>query len=177
MTVWTAAGAAARLAQYDRLKGEAIIAAVDKGSRLALRYSVTRHMVGLGQGENARPPNPPPGPIGIRSGRLRRAVRALKTVREGNAYVGGLAADLSKCAYAGHETGFKTGAHRIEARRAKVLRFKGRGGEDVFRPGVNHPGSNIPARPYMAPGLADAIPETARFIDQNLQKLLERLLP
>lgn len=43
-----------------------------------------------------------------------------------------------------HQEGGKTGAHTITPYNAKALRFNGR-----FAKKVNHPGSNIPARPYM----------------------------
>jgi phage virion morphogenesis protein len=43
-----------------------------------------------------------------------------------------------------HQEGGKTGAHTITPHRAKALRFNGR-----FAKKVNHPGSDIPARPYM----------------------------
>jgi phage virion morphogenesis protein len=43
-----------------------------------------------------------------------------------------------------HQEGGKTGAHEIKPKRAGALRFNGR-----FAKKVRHPGSNIPARPYM----------------------------
>ncbi len=48
-----------------------------------------------------------------------------------------------------HQLGGKTKPHVIEAKPGKMLHFGG-----VFRKRVNHPGSNIPARPYL-PFLAD----------------------
>lgn len=52
-----------------------------------------------------------------------------------------------------HEFGGTTRPHVIEPRNKKALRFMGRGGE-TFAKIVNHPGSRIPARPYIAPALA-----------------------
>lgn len=43
-----------------------------------------------------------------------------------------------------HQLGGRTGPHVIRPRRKKALAFGGR----VFR-SVNHPGSNIPARPFL----------------------------
>ncbi|MDR2784814.1 MAG: phage virion morphogenesis protein [Treponema sp.] len=43
-----------------------------------------------------------------------------------------------------HQEGGQTGAHTIKPNRAKALYFNGR-----FAKQVNHPGSRIPARPYM----------------------------
>jgi phage gpG-like protein len=43
-----------------------------------------------------------------------------------------------------HQEGGKTGAHTIKPRLMKALRFNGR-----YAKKVNHPGSEVPARPYM----------------------------
>lgn len=43
-----------------------------------------------------------------------------------------------------HQFGGKTRAHTIRARRKKALAFNGR-----FAKSVNHPGSDIPARPFL----------------------------
>lgn len=43
-----------------------------------------------------------------------------------------------------HQFGGKTPPHKVAAKRAKALRFNGR-----FAKSVNHPGSDIPARPYL----------------------------
>jgi phage gpG-like protein len=52
------------------------------------------------------------------------------------------------------EYGGKTTAHEIIATNAKALAFR-LGGDLVFAKHVNHPGSNIPARSYLASSLAD----------------------
>jgi phage virion morphogenesis protein len=50
-----------------------------------------------------------------------------------------------------HQEGGKTGAHTITPKRTQALRFNGR-----FAKKVNHPGSEVPARPYMGvPGEFD----------------------
>jgi phage gpG-like protein len=48
-----------------------------------------------------------------------------------------------------HQEGGRTKAHDIKARNGKALRFTGRDGKPVVRKSVKHPGSEIPARPYM----------------------------
>ena len=48
-----------------------------------------------------------------------------------------------------HQEGGKTKAHEIKARNGKALSFAGRDGKQVTRKSVKHPGSEIPARPYM----------------------------
>jgi len=47
-----------------------------------------------------------------------------------------------------HQFGGNTGAHDIVARNRKALRFTV-GGMILYRKSVHHPGSRIPARPYM----------------------------
>ena len=48
-------------------------AAATKAMKIPLRLALTKYMEGLGRGKNAQPPNPAPGPLGIRTGNLRRA--------------------------------------------------------------------------------------------------------
>jgi phage gpG-like protein len=45
--------------------------------------------------------------------------------------------------------GGKTKAHKITARHGKALAFVGKGGGMIMRKSINHPGSNVPARPFM----------------------------
>ena len=47
-----------------------------------------------------------------------------------------------------HQFGGTTSAHTIMAKNRKALQFNV-GGVTIYRKKVNHPGSNIPARPYM----------------------------
>jgi len=71
--------------------------------------------------------------------------------------------------YAGiHQFGGRTAAHVIKARRAKALYIPGIG----FRKSVRHPGSNIPARPFL--GL-DAEDELA--IEDIVETWLKGLVP
>jgi len=81
----------------------------------------------------AEPPNPPPGPLAIRSGQLARTVRADRARYDGRLFritlrAGGDGVDYGRI----HEFGGLAGAgHR----------------------------SLIPARPYMGPGVNDRLPE------------------
>jgi phage gpG-like protein len=62
-----------------------------------------------------------------------------------NAFPDGSVILGSNLVYAGiHQWGGQTKAHDITARNAKALRFNGR-----FAKKVKHPGSTIPARPFM----------------------------
>jgi phage gpG-like protein len=47
-----------------------------------------------------------------------------------------------------HQFGGTTSAHTIMAKNRKALQFNV-GGATIYRKKVNHPGSKIPARPYM----------------------------
>lgn len=90
----------------------------------------------------------------VRSGSLLNSISASKKVyidSRGNV-VGQIGPEGIPYA-AIHEFGGKTRPHRIEPRNAKALAFQ-MGGKDVFARYVNHPGSNIPARPYLRPALA-----------------------
>ena len=53
-----------------------------------------------------------------------------------------------------HQQGGKTKPHVIRPRLKKVLRFAN-GGTIYFAKGVNHPGSDIPARPYLGLSSSD----------------------
>ena len=62
-----------------------------------------------------------------------------------NAFPDGSVIFGSNLVYAGiHQEGGTTKAHEIKARNAKALHFNG-----IFRRSVQHPGSKIPARPFM----------------------------
>jgi phage virion morphogenesis protein len=65
-----------------------------------------------------------------------------------------------------HQFGGTTGAHDIVARNRKALRFTV-GGMILYRKSVHHPGSRIPARPYMMLQEED---------EKNIEELLIRHL-
>lgn len=66
-----------------------------------------------------------------------------------------------------HEKGGTTKPHVIEAKKGKALAFLV-GGKMAFARRVNHPGSKIPARPFMAPSLA----EHAEEISMGLKRAI-----
>lgn len=65
-----------------------------------------------------------------------------------------------------HQFGGKTRAHEIRPRRAKALRFA-MGGGDRFAKSVQHPGSNMPARPYLGWSAEDEM-EVADIIEAHI---------
>lgn len=182
-------GQAARaLAQYGDAVPATILARLDKLTAAAQRFAVTQFMQGLGSGKSARPPNPPPGPVGIRSGNLRRAVERLKAKREGEGYTAGLALNLDRAPYAAaQEFGVTTHAHIIRPVKAKALRWTGTGpalpglegtggGHSIFAKWVNHPGSRIPARPFATPAVELAASIHVPLLESDLKALEARLL-
>lgn len=102
----------------------------------------------------------------VQTGRLRSSIRFLVAEREKEISIA-FGSDVIYAAI--HEFGGKTRAHRIEPRRKKFLHFFS-GGQEIFSRGVNHPGSRIPARPFLTPGVTD---EEPRF-RQDIANLLER---
>ena len=139
----TPAQAAKILKAFDRRIDKAIPRGLSKGLRIAQRYAITPpSMVPLGRGKRSRPPNPPPGPLGIRSGNLRRDVKPTQPKKVGGSWVAGLQAGL-KVAYARiHELGGYAGRGR------KV---------------------RIPARPYMRPALVRAEGEIIGCVNDELK--------
>lgn len=69
------------------------------------------------------------------------------------------------------EEGGQTGPHVILPRNVSVLAFEGPAGL-VFAKRVNHPGSNIPARPYMSSALAELRGEYEGGIREVVNKAL-----
>lgn len=90
--------------------------------------------------------------LGIRTGALRSSIHH-EELAPGVVVVG------SDKPYARiHEFGGKTSPHVIRPRTANMLSWVGPGGKRVFARFVNHPGSNIPARPAREPAIEAATP-------------------
>lgn len=116
------------------------------------------------------PPNAPPGPIKVRSGALRRGLRIIEPTIENGKIVGGIR--VVGVDYAAiHEYGGTTGEHVIMPKKATVLAFPGAGGNTVFATIVHHPGSVIPARPYIRP----VIPEIQKRCRDDMRTEINKL--
>ena len=77
-------------------------------------------------------------PVLVDRGTLRRSI-SFNAFSDGSAIIG------SNLVYAGiHQWGGKTKAHDIKPRSGKALKFLG-----IYRRLVHHPGSDIPARPFL----------------------------
>ena len=108
------------------------------------------------------------GKFGIKtdSGSLRRSLAADVDV-DGNDIVGIVGSNLP---YAGiQEYGGQTAPHIIEARKAKALRFMGKGGW-IFVKRVNHPGSKIPAHWYMRNTLIEEKQAILNILEQAMKQ-------
>jgi phage gpG-like protein len=122
----------------------------------------------------------------VRTGRLRSSVRFLvaETSSEINITFG---SDVPYAAI--HEFGGKTPAHDIRPKRKRMLRFISPGftgevrrtktgklarrqadGAISFARVVHHPGSKVPARPFLTPGVGDELPA----FQESMSALLER---
>jgi phage virion morphogenesis protein len=93
------------------------------------------------------------------------ATSILKRVAHNVAQVG-----TNKPYAAAHQFGAKTGPHEIRARHKRALRFRGKNGI-LYRKSVKHPGSNIPARPYLGVG-----PEHKEHIESQIMDRLASAL-
>lgn len=97
-----------------------------------------------------------------RSGALAATIRVVPPRKVGNDFRWGLTAGSPSVPYAGiQEFGGRTRPHRIAPKKpGGVLRWFS-GGAAVFSRFVNHPGSKIPARPYMQPAVREQIKSIA----------------
>jgi phage gpG-like protein len=100
-----------------------------------------------------------------RSGRLRNSVRVIEPYASGREFVGGLRAGGAGIPYAGiHEHGGVTRAHVIVPKKGDFLSWEDNGGVRRFARRVRHPGSRIPARPYLYPALDKSLPQISRQV-------------
>lgn len=172
---------------------------------IAQRLAITKYMQGLGNsdpfGRNPpQPPNPPPGPLGIRSGTTRRAVGISRAKVVNGKWAAALTLDKDRApGIAAHEFGARTKAHIIRPRAVQFLRWRGTGpsnrgsrgsyrvtkagitpggrikagkygGFDIFARVVHHPGSRIPPRPFATPALRDAVADLGARVERELSK-------
>jgi hypothetical protein len=152
----------------------AVIRGLRKGLPIAVRYATRKYM----QRKDNRhpiqsfdPPNPPPGPLGIRQGNLARTVKVGEMRWDGKRVKAEIHAGNADVRYAGiHERGGE-----IMAVNGPFLAFP------VAAPGggffiVRKPKVQIPARPYLAPAMEDATPEIIAAIRKELVKLARATL-
>jgi phage gpG-like protein len=102
----------------------------------------------------------------VRTGALRRSI--FEEVTDTATSVTGRVASSGDVKYAAiHEFGGQTKAHVIYPAKANALAFM-IGGKKIFAKKVNHPGSKIPARPYMVPSLQQMKDEIVRGLNDTV---------
>lgn len=89
-----------------------------------------------------------------RSGALQASIRSKPPVNTATGVMG-VVGSFGGVPYAAiHEFGGQTAPHEIRPVNASVLAFQ-MGGRTIFAKVVHHPGSRIPARPYLRPSLTE----------------------
>lgn len=98
---------------------------------------------------------PRPGKLGVRTGRLRSSIRFKVNEDDGGLTVK-IGTDVPYAAI--HEFGGRTKPHEIRPKRKTFLAFQKDGKWVYTRKPINHPGSKIPARPFITPGATAVLP-------------------
>ncbi len=155
---------APRLRGMPKHIDKAIVGGLRAYALLSLRTSKKEFFLG---GSGA----PHPTKLTSRSGRLRNSVKIIPArKRKSGVYEAGLKAGGPGVPYAAiHEFGGRTKPHRIVPRKAKVLSWRGKSGARRYAASVAHPGSNIPARPYLLP----ALKKNLRQLEKQLSVAIE----
>jgi phage gpG-like protein len=105
----------------------------------------------------------------VRSNRLRSSINRNAAVISGDQITSSIGSNVRYAAI--HEYGGQTAPHAIRVRSAKSLAFRF-GGKLTFRRSVRHPGSKIPARPYIRPTLEERAPEYGKALGAALVEAL-----
>lgn len=129
------------IAKLDALPGRLHDALLKRVTALSLQMAATVKQKLSGQ------------VLQVRSGNLRRSIQSA-VANDPTQVSGRIFSDQSVRYGAIHEYGGTTKPHVIEAKNGGVLAFQA-GGRMMFARRVNHPGSKIPARPFMRPTLAE----------------------
>lgn len=164
-------GAAQALERFNALYKKTVLHEIDRATALAVRLSVSKYMEGGGGGA---PANPPPGPLKIRSGKLRRSVRQVKATYRGGVYKGGIKSGGAGLIHpAVHEKGGRR-RYIIRPRSKKVLSWIGRDGKRRFARFVRR--RPLKPRPYLKPALAEVAPSLVKNVDHALADLARRIV-
>jgi len=110
---------------------------------------------------------PRPGKLGVKTGQLRSSIR-FNLTEIFNSFVVSVGTDVPYARI--HEEGGMTAPHIILPKKKKVLAWPGPSGM-IFAKKVNHPGSNIKARPFLRPSFEKHLPE----LKTNLRNILSRV--
>jgi phage gpG-like protein len=105
----------------------------------------------------------------VRSNRLRGSIRRNAATVSGETVTSAIGSNVKYAAI--HEYGGVTPPHVIRPRHRQALCFS-LGGGKFFAKKVNHPGSKIPARPYIGPTISERAPMYCMAIEEVIKKLL-----
>lgn len=171
--VFTLPGAARAFSVFDRPLQDAIVVGGNEGLAVMLRLITTSPVMRRmstarnDSGGYIQAANPPPGPLGIRTGELAESVSFEPFYRKGNEFRGG------------HFTvGVKYGM--IQERggviqhpgSTKFQRFTWKGQDVAVRFTRPH-AIRIPARPFIRPGAERGLPTMVRIIDRRITLVAE----
>lgn len=147
-----------RMGRMPALLTQGIIGGMRAGLLLALKSSKNEHFLSGGGAPDAKT-------LTSRTGKLRNSVRVIEPYASGSLFIGGLRAGGAGIPYARiHERGGVTSPHTIVPKKAKMLSWVDKGGVRRFARRVRHPGSRIPARPYLFPALEKSLPQISKQI-------------
>lgn len=146
------------LGNFDSKINQAVIEGMTNGLNLAALVSATKFFTGSDSPGGNRDPfldpaNPPPGPLKVRSGDLRRGTQVDPPRAMGSIFIGALTNAVSYAPL--HEFGGTIGGSFITARNGDALAFPGKDGNLVFRKSVTTRPAKIPARPFLGPAVEE----------------------
>jgi phage gpG-like protein len=139
-----------------------VLLALSDGMMLAQRKAQTSYMTG-----------PRPERLGVVTGRLRSSLYSFASENPGTQdWVGLLGTNVNYAAI--HELGGITRPHPIVAKNRPYLVFWwDRIGKWMKIKSVHHPGSRIPARPYLDYGIRMTLPKIFNLVQLAINKAIE----
>lgn len=144
-----------RMGRISPLVSKGIIGGMRAGLLLALKSSKNEFILGGNGSVHSEK-------LTNRSGRLRNSISVIEPYSQSGAFIGGLRATAP---YAGiHERGGVTRPHLIVPKKAKMLSWEDKTGVRRYARRVNHPGSRIPARPFLYPAIEKQLPQISKQI-------------
>lgn len=147
-----------RMGRMNPIISAGILGGMRAGLLLAQKSSKREYFLSGGGAVDAKT-------LTSRSGKLRNSVRVIEPYASGNLYIGGLRAGGAGIPYAGiHERGGTTAPHVILPKKGQWLSWLDKTGVRRYARRVRHPGSRIPARPYLYPALEKSLPQISKQV-------------
>jgi phage gpG-like protein len=151
---------------------KAIIEGLKAGMQVAEGKSKAEYLTG-----------PRPAKLGVITGMLRSKVQSKVVRGTGNNFAIGILGVYDVIYSWIHELGGTTKPHTITAKNTAFLKikvgkyFEGNNVRDkfIFAKSVHHPGSYIPARPYLRPALENSLPVINNYIDLAIMRAYNSL--